>query len=163
MDFRTFLEFEEKRNVEKLLSRLPKGHRKLLDGYKFRYTPGNTLNGDNQHIGYIHKDKIVVAAPWNYSRGFTTLHEIAHLVWEYLMTKDLRKEWSELVKETKPQQIQKFDAKEQKKALEQNDEEIFSMAYAAAFSHHAPVIWHNEDWIKFMKERVPNELAPSKH
>ena len=64
MNFRNFMESEEEeRNVNKLLSRLPKGHRALLDGYKFRYTPGNTLNGDNQHIGYIHRDKIVVAAP----------------------------------------------------------------------------------------------------
>lgn len=162
MEFMTFFEFEEKRNVEKLLSRLPKGHRTLLDGYKFRYTPGNTLNGDNQHIGYIHKDKIVVAAPWNYSRGFTTLHEIAHLVWEYLMTKKLRKEWSELVKKTKSEQIKKFDAEEQKKAIQQNEEEIFSMAYAAAYSHHAPIIWHNKSWIKFIKEKVPSELASSK-
>ena len=151
MNFRTFLESEEERNVHKLLSRLPKGHRALLDGYKFRYTPGNTLNGDNQHIGYIHKDKIVVAAPWNYSRSFTTLHEIAHLVYEYLMTKKLKKEWSELVEKTKQAQIAKFDTKEQKKALDQEDEEIFSMAYAATYSHHAPVIWCNDEWSDFIK------------
>lgn len=150
MNFRNFLESEEEKNVHKLLSRLPKGHRALLDGYKFRYTPGNTLNGDNEHIGYIHKDKIVVAAPWNYSRSFTTLHEIAHLVYEYLMTPELKKEWSELVKKTKHKQMAKFDSKEQKKALDQNDEEIFSMAYAANYSFHAPVIWHNEEWSKFM-------------
>jgi len=154
MNFRTFLENEEKRNVEKLLSKLPKGHRKLLQGYKFRFTPGNTLNGDHQHIGYIHKDKIVVAAPWNYSRSFTTLHEIAHLVWEYLITPSLKKEWSELVKNTKKAQMNKFSRPEQKNALKQNDEEIFCMSYAATYSNHAPVIWHNQDWLKFMTEKV---------
>jgi hypothetical protein len=154
MNFKQFLESEEKRNVEKLLSILPAGHRKLLQGYKFRYTPGNTLNGDNQHIGYIHKDKIVVAAPWNYSRSFTTLHEIAHLVWEYLMSAKLRKEWSELVARTKKEQMSKFDKKAQKEALKQNDEEVFCMSYAATYSNHAPVIWHNPEWHKFMTEKV---------
>jgi len=152
MNFKTFLESEEEKNVHKLLSRLPKGHRALLDGYKFRYTPGNTLNGDNQHIGYIHRDKIVVAAPWNYSRSFTTLHEIAHLVWEYLMTPVLKKEWSKLIKETKTKQMAKFKKKEQQKALDQNEEEVFSMAYAANYSNHAPIIWCNEDWSNFMKK-----------
>ena len=108
MNFKTFLESEERKNVEKLLLKLPKGHRALLDGYKFKFTPGNTLNGDNQHIGYIHKDKVVVAAPWNYSRGFTTLHEIAHLVWEYAMTLKIKKEWSALLKQTKKKQIAKI-------------------------------------------------------
>lgn len=150
MSFKQFLEFEEKRNVAKLLDSLPKGHRELLDGYKFKYTPGNTLNGDNQHIGYIYKDRIVVAAPWNYSRMFTTLHEIAHLVWEYLVTDKLKKEWSKLLKRTKQAQIDKFDKEEQKKALRQNDEEIFCMSYAAKYSNHAPVVWHNEDWFKFL-------------
>lgn len=159
MNFRQFLESEEKRNVEKLLSTLPSGHKKLLQGYKFRYTPGNTLNGDNQHIGYIHKDKIVVAAPWNYSRSFTTLHEIAHLVWEYLMSPKLRKEWSALVDKTKKEQMSKFDKKAQKEALKQNDEEIFCMSYAATYSNHAPVVWYNADWHKFMTEKV----APLSH
>lgn len=154
MNFKTFLENEEKRNVEKLLSKLPEGHRKLLQGYKFRFTPGNTLNGDNQHIGYIHRDKIVVAAPWNYSRSFTTLHEIAHLVWEYLMTKELKKEWAILLEKTKKDQMARFDRPEQKNALKQNDEEIFCMSYAACYSNHAPVIWHNTNWIKFMTDKI---------
>jgi len=152
MNFKLFLETEESKNVERMLDMIPEKHRQLLNGYKFRYTPGNTLKGDNQHIGYIHHDKIVVAAPWNYSRMFTTLHEIAHLVYEYMMTKNLRKEWSELVEKTKKQQIAKFDKKAQKKALMQNDEEIFSMAYAAHYSTHPPIIWVNNEWSKFMKK-----------
>jgi len=151
MNFKLFLESEEQKNVEKLISSLPKGHRELLNGYKFKYTGGNTLDGDNDHIGYIFKDRIVVAAPWNYSRAFTTLHEIAHLVWEYLMTKDLRNRWSELVNKTKQAQIDKFSNKEQKHALRQNAEEIFCMSYASAYCTHSPIIWVNEEWIKFIK------------
>ena len=42
--------------------------------------------------------------------------------------------------------------KEQQKALDQNEEEVFSMAYAANYSNHAPIIWCNEDWSNFMKK-----------
>ena len=38
MEFKTFLESEEQKDVEKLISSLPKGHRDLLNGYKFKYT-----------------------------------------------------------------------------------------------------------------------------
>ena len=150
MNFRLFLETEEEDNVNKLLAALPEGHRKLLNGYKFKYTPGNTLDGDNEHIGYIFKNRIVVAAPWNYSRAFTTLHEIAHLVWEQLMNKKLREEWNELVKNTKQKQIDKFKHRDQKYALKQNAEEIFCMSYAAHHCTHAPAIWMNDEWDKFI-------------
>ena len=151
MNFRLFLETEEEKNVNDLIASLPKGHRDLLDGYKFKYTGGNTLDGDNDHIGYIHKNKIVVAAPWNYGRCFTTLHEIAHLVWEHLITPELRKKWSSIVKKTKKNQIAKFERKAQKDALDQGDEEIFCMSYAAHHSNHAPIIWINEEWDKFIE------------
>lgn len=162
MEFRRFIESEEERNVKRLLDELPDGHRQLLKGYKFRYTPGNTLNGDNQHIGYIHKDRIVVAAPWNYSRAFTTLHEIAHLVWEYLMDKDMKKEWSELVKKTKADHVASLN-KAQRKSLDQGPEEIFCMAYAARFSNHAPGIWSNEKWFEFMDRvaKLKEKARPS--
>jgi len=143
--FRTFLESEEHENVKAMISKLPLGHQKLLDGYKFKYTPGNTLKGDDEHIGYIHKDKIVVAAPWNYGREFTTLHEIAHLVFEYKMTSTLKKEWSSIVKKTK---------KEMGKspALNQNDEEIFAMTYASVYAKHPPTTYHNEERFNFIKK-----------
>jgi hypothetical protein len=158
MSFRAFLESEEKKNVDSLLASVPASHRKLLDGYKFTYTPNNTLKGDSQHIGYIFKNKIVVAAPWNYSRAFTTLHEIAHLVWEYIMTKDLRKQWSELLKKTQKKQIEKFKKEAQRRAIAQSPEEVFCMAYAAHYSNHPPVIWHNEEWKSFM-EKIKNLSA----
>lgn len=152
--FRTFLENEEQENVKAMISKLPKGHQKLLNGYKFKYTPGNTLKGDDDHIGYIHKDRIVVAAPWNYGREFTTLHEIAHLVWEYKMTPKLKKEWSEVVSKTNKQQILNQHPRGQA-ALKQNDEEIFAMAYAATYTKHPPKTYLNTEWQKFIKS-LPN-------
>lgn len=136
--FKLFLENEESENVKKMISKLPKGHQKLLDGYKFKYTPGNTLKGDDEHIGYIHKDKIVVAAPWNYGREFTTLHEIAHLVWEYKMTPKLKKEWSACVKKNPIRQ-------------KQNDEELFAMAYACHYAKHKIKVHDCPAWHEFMK------------
>lgn len=139
--FRTFLEDEEKENVKAMISKLPKGHQRLLHGYKFKYTPGNTLKGDDEHIGYIHKDKIVVAAPWNYGREFTTLHEIAHLVWEYKMTPKLKKEWSKVVKKNPIRQ-------------KQNDEELFAMAYACHYAKHKIKVHDHPEWRKFI-ESIP--------
>lgn len=147
--FRTFLENEEQENVEAMISKLPKSHQKLLDGYKFKYTPGNTLKGDEDHIGYIHKDKIVVAAPWNYSREFTTLHEIAHLVFEYKMTPQLKKEWSAIVKKTISDQIK--NNPKSKSALKQNDEELFAMSYATFYSKHKVHTYDHPEWMKFIK------------
>lgn len=152
--FRTFLESEEEENVKATISKLPKSHQKLLDGYKFKYTPGNTLKGDNDHIGYIHNDKIVVAAPWNYSREMVTLHEIAHLVYEKLMNKKLKKEWSELVAKTNKQQ--KTDQHPRNRAgLKQDDEEIFAMAYAATYAKHPPKTYLNKEWQNFMIKSIP--------
>jgi hypothetical protein len=143
-NFKIFLEqseSEEQKNVEKLLSGLPVGHRRLLHKYKFTYTPNNTLEKDSEHIGYIHNKKVVVAAPWNYSRKFTTLHEIAHLVFEKLINKKMKKEWSSIVKNTK--------GKKQK----QNDEELFCHAYACHYSgDHCPRIHDHPEWTSYMKK-----------
>lgn len=149
--FKTFIESsEEEKNVKDTISLLPKSHQKLLNGYKFKFTPGNTLKGDNDHIGYIHKNKIVVAAPWHYGRSFTTLHEIAHLVWEKLITSNLKKEWSALISKTKKQQ-KKDQEEKSANAIDQNDEELFAMAYAATYSKHPPKTFLNKEWQKFIK------------
>lgn len=141
-NFKLFLEFEEKNNVEKTLYKLPKGHREMLKGYKINFTDRNTLNGDNKHIGFIYKNKIEVCAPWRYSREFTVLHEIGHLVYEKLMTPKLKKEWSKT-------------AKENAKENQDNDEENFCMAYAATYANHPPTTHAHPAWIKFIKEKVP--------
>jgi hypothetical protein len=145
---------EEEKNVLATIKKLPKKHQKLLKGYKFKYTPKNTLKGDDQHIGYIYKDKIVVAAPWNYSREFTTLHEIAHLVYEYIITSELKKEWSNLLKKTKKEQIENNPSK--KNALDQSDEEIFCMAYAATYAKHPPATYLNKKWQNFIIQKIPH-------
>ena len=149
--FKIYLENEEEENVKGMISKLPKGHQALLKGYKFKYTPGNTLKGDDEHIGYIHKDRIVVAAPWNYSREMVTLHEIAHLVFEKLVTKELKKEWSALVAKTHKKQIADQHPRNQT-ALKQNDEEIFAMAYAATYAKHPPKTYLHAEWQKFIKK-----------
>lgn len=148
--FKIFLEMEEEeKNVKKTISKLPKGHQKLLNGYKFKFTPGNTLKNDKEHIGYIYKDKIVVAAPWNYGREFTTLHEIAHLVYEYKMTKELKKEWESLFEKHK-KDLPKSSA------LDQNSEEIFCMVYAATYAKHPPATYLHDYWQEFIKNKIPN-------
>lgn len=154
-NFKTYLENEEHKNVTKMLQSLPSGHRKLLDGYKFKFTPKNVLNGDKNHIGYIYKKKIVVAAPWNYGRAFTTLHEIAHLVWEKKMSKEIIKKWSDLLKKTKSE-FSKTLPKKSRESLNQNAEEIFSMVYANVYSKHALLTYSHPDWMKFIMEEVPD-------
>jgi hypothetical protein len=157
MSFKLFLETEEENNVKSLITKLPKGHQKLLNGFKIRFTPGNTLHGDNGHVGYIHKTKIVVAAPWHYSRSMTFMHEVAHLIFEQKMTPKLKKEWSELLKNTKPDQIKKLkEMKLSVNALDQNSEEIFCMVYASTYIKHPPITYLKPEWQDFIKNKVPD-------
>jgi hypothetical protein len=151
--FKLFIEnTEEEKDIKQTISRLPQKHQKLLQGFQVKLTPGNTLKGDNGHIGYIHKNKIVVASPWNYSRSFCFLHEAAHLIWEKLATPEIKKEWSELLSKTKESHIKKQHTRDQS-SLKQNDEEIFCMVYASIYAKHAPKTYHNEEWQNFIKEK----------
>jgi hypothetical protein len=137
--FKLFVEAqtEEEKNVQALIKKLPKGHQKLLKGYKFKYQGGNTLKGDDGHIGVIFKDKITVAAPWNYGREFTTLHEIAHLVFEYLCTKKWKDEWNKI-------------ANKNPKQNQDNNEENFAMAYACHFAKHKIKVHDHPTWEDYM-------------
>lgn len=143
--FREFLvereKCEEEKNLAQTLNKLPKGHAKLVRGYKWTFQDGNTLDGDDQHVGVIDdkKKKITVAAPWNYGREFTTLHEIAHKVWEKYMTKELRDEWSQVVKKNKGR-------------MKQNDEELFCMAYANTYANQQVVVHTHPAWEKFIRK-----------
>jgi len=152
--FKIFIETEEEENVKEIISKLPKSHQKLLNGYKFKFTPGNTLKNDKEHIGYIHNDKIVVAAPWHYGRGFVCLHEIAHLIFEKLLTPSLKKEWEQLVKKHKAAQMK--ENPNAASAIDQNAEEIFSMVYAATYSKHPPKTYLNKQWQNFILNKVPH-------
>jgi hypothetical protein len=147
MDFKEFLneqESEEKKNIDQTIGKLPKSHAALIRGYKWKFQGGNTLDRDNQHIGVVDDNKklITVAAPWNYGREFTALHEIGHKVWEKFVTPELRKEWSRI-------------AKKNKNRLKQNDEELFAMAYANNYAHNRIEVHTCPEWDKFI-EKLPS-------
>lgn len=145
MRFKDFLleSEEEEKNVKATIAKLPAKHRALVRGFKVKFTGGNTLSGDDDHIGVIDDDEITVAAPWHYGREFTFLHEIAHMVYEKLMTPKLKKEWAEVVKKNPNRQ-------------RQNDEELFCMAYACCYAKHKIFVHHHEKWDEFIKTKVPH-------
>ncbi len=122
-----FLEQEEDKDILKTLSNLPQDHSDLIKGYRVKLVAGNTLDNDDEHIGYMDKSprEIVVASPWNYGREFTLLHEIGHRVYETLDNKS-RQDWAKIVKQVK--------SNEQNKELNQSDEELFCMIYAQHFT-----------------------------
>jgi hypothetical protein len=135
---------EEEKNIRDTLKLLPKSHKKLVDGYKFRWQNGNTLKGDDGHIGIINpKTKTVtIASPWNYGRQFTFLHELAHKVWEFMLDDEARKAWAKIVKNTKNK-------------LKQNAEELFCMAYANFYAKNKIVVHNHPEWMEFIKN-VPS-------
>ena len=152
-NFKLFFEEKEMEDVNKLLNKLPTSHKKLIHGFKFKYTGNNTLNGDKKHVGVIYGKKIEVAAPWNYGREFTTLHEIAHLVWSHKLTPKLKKEWAKLLKSTKKEMNKKEISKS---SLNQGAEEIFAMSYANYYSKHKILTYNHPKWMDFIKEKVPD-------
>ena len=151
--FKTFLENEETKDLSATISKLPIGHQELLNNFKIKITPNNTLKNDKEHVGYVYKNKIVIASPWHYSKSFTTLHEIAHLVYYHKMNKKIREEWKNLLKRTIDSQKNKLPPKCHK-ALNQSPEEIFCMAYASTYAKHPPITFHNYDWISFIKTKL---------
>lgn len=142
LNFKLFVESSGNGDLRKTLGKIPSGHRSLLRGFKFDYTSKNTLNGDKKHIGFVHRKVITVAAPWNYSREFTTLHEIAHVVWEKKLTDELREEWSRLVRSTR-------------KKPKDGVEELFCMSYAQYYAKNKMQKFDIPSWQKFIAEKVP--------
>jgi len=130
---------EEVNDVRKLLNKLPKSHAQLVNGFKWKFQSGNTLHGDDEHVGYMddQNKEIAVAAPWNYGREFTILHEIAHRVWGSILTPEIKKEWKQIVKNTSKKQ-------------DQGAEELFCMAYAATYCKNPPTIHDHETWKNFI-------------
>lgn len=143
--FKSFLEGQEEQNdIKKTLSRLPERHRRFLRGFTLSFQGSNTLNGDNQHVGVIQthpRPHITIAAPWNYPREWVFLHEIAHMVYEKMMTHELRQQWAHIVAQTPNKQ-------------DQNPEELFCMAYANAYAKHKIRIHDHPEWDRFIKEMV---------
>ena len=140
MSFKQFFEAEEEvNNVKAMLDKLPSKHRELVKDFKFRYVSGNTLDGDNQHIGVIEKDIITVAAPWNYGREWVTIHEIAHQIFEKFCTSKWKKLWSKVVKQNPKRQ-------------RQNDEELWCMAYSCHFAKHKIEVHNHPTWDAYMEK-----------
>lgn len=134
---------EEKDDVKESIGKLPKSYQKLVTGYKIVFEIGNTLKGDDGHVGMVvnkPKKLIRVAAPWRFGREFALLHECAHLVYEVYMTPELKKEWSKITKATK-------DRKE-----DESEEELFCHAFAAYYTKFPPAIHDHEEWRKFIKD-----------
>jgi hypothetical protein len=142
LNFKMFFESEKNGDLKKLLKKIPSSHKELVKDFKFKYTKNNTINSKNKHIGVIHKDKIEVAAPWNYGREFTTLHEIAHMVWSYKMTNKLKKEWSNIVKKTKNKP-------------KDTDEELFCHSYAQYYAKNKLLKFDIPEWNKFISKKIP--------
>ena len=135
------IQSEEEKNVKATLKKIPKEHAALIKGFNLKFTPNNTLKNDKKHIGFIYKKKIVVAAPYNYGREFTLLHEIAHMVWEKLVSKELKEKWNNLYKKYK-------------KKLGQNSEEIFCMIYSNIYVKHKLETYDNKELEDFIKKEI---------
>lgn len=147
--FRTYFEATElEKNLKDTLDKIPASHRRLVQGYTFHWEAGSTLKGDDDHVGVIDPKKktVTIASPWNYGREFTLLHELGHLVYHFFVSKELRKEFAEIVKWTKDK-------------LNQNSEELFCMAYANHFAKNQIAIHDHKEWDDFVKKIV----ALSKH
>jgi hypothetical protein len=144
MDFKTFVTLTEsyEKDLKKTLKKLPKRHSQLVAKHRFVFQPGNELKGDGEHIGIIDNKRrtITVAAPWNFGREMTVLHEIGHLVWNILLTKEQQQKWAKIAKRTKLPK----DAK-------QNPEELFCMAYGATYAHRPPAAYLHDEWERFIK------------
>ena len=145
MTFREFMQLEdmeeEYKDIQKTLAKIPPSHANLVRGYHWKFQGGNTLKGDDQHVGYIddREKAIAVAAPWNYGREFTILHEIAHKVWEMLVTPQMRQHWAHIVANTKDKQNQEA-------------EELFAMAYANHYAKNKIVIHDHPEWDLFIRK-----------
>lgn len=147
MEFREYFkeEAERQKDVRNTLRKIPKAHAKLVRGYKFEFQPSNCLKGDDRHIGVIDekKKKITIAAPWNYGREYTLLHEIGHAVWKYLVDGDKKEEWKKLLAPVR---------KNNKRDLDQGDEEIFCMTYAQVYAKNKMEKYDHDELVGFVKE-----------
>jgi hypothetical protein len=146
MEFRQYLNegSESEKDVRRTLKRIPAAHAALVKDYKFVFQPTNCLRGDNKHIGLIdEKNKtITIAAPWNYGREYTLLHEVGHAVWKYILDDDKRAEWKKLLGPVR---------KRNKRDLDQNDEEIFCMAYAQAYAKNGLEKYDHDELVDFVR------------
>lgn len=148
MNFKNFLLESEKEDITKITSNLPKKVKDIIKGYKFNFECGMTLKGDDGHIGVLdpNKKKITVCSPLRYSREFTTLHEIGHVIFDKIIKSDknLANEWENIVKKIK----HKLD----KSIASQNSEEIFCHAFAQNYCKHKLLSLHQKPFENFIKK-----------
>lgn len=146
MNFKRFIveSSENKKYVKNTLKRIPSEHSKLVQDYKFVFQPTTCLRGDNEHIGLIDEKKktITIAAPWNYGREYTLLHEVGHAVWKYILDEKKRKKWKELLSSIK---------RKEKKGLNQNQEEIFCMVYAQTYAKNGLEKYDHDELVDFVR------------
>lgn len=142
----------ENEDVADTIAKLPKHHQALVKGYKFLFEPGNTLHGDDGHVGEIsnHPKKIIrISGPYRFSREHVVLHEIAHLVYEfYVKGTPLEKEWEGIVKNTKH------------KKEDEPPEENFCHAYASRYTKFKLTVFDHKDWYDFI-DRLPKKFPVS--
>ena len=147
LNFKLFFEKKSEfdKDVEQILKTIPKKHAELVKNYNFKAHKDNVLDGDPDNVGEIdEKEKhIKVSSPWNYSRCFVTLHEIAHAVYKYIMTKELKKEWNNLVDKIK---------KDKKHKLEKDNEEVFCMIYAQNYCKNKMMKYDHPELQEFIKK-----------
>ncbi len=150
MRFRLFIENgeadEEKKDIAITLQKIPPSHASLVHGFKWKFHGGNTLNGDDQHVGYMDDgDKeIAIAAPYNYPREITILHEIAHRVWENL-PREIQAKWHQVCAHLTERQ-------KQDPSLKQSPEELFCMAYGNTYATTKLVKFDNPLWTQFIQQ-----------
>jgi hypothetical protein len=148
MKFTDYLESKEiasqKEDIKQTFAKIPKKHANLVKDYKIIFQKSNCLKGDDKHIGLIdEKNKtITIAAPWNYGREYTLLHEIGHAVWKYLVSEEAKKEWERLVSKVK----------KTTKDLNQNNEEIFCMLYAQNYAKNKLIKFDHDELKKFVSK-----------
>jgi hypothetical protein len=136
---------ESDKDVKRTLGKLPSKHAGLVRGYKVVFQPSNSLKGDEKHIGVIDEKKktITISSPWHYGREYTFLHEVGHAVWKYLVDEDKKAEWKKILGVVK---------KNNKKDLNQNDEEIFCMTYAQYYSKNKMKKYDHDRLVDFVSK-----------
>ena len=150
-DFRAFFETKINDECKKSLDKLPKRHQDLLKDYKFKFESGVNLKDYPDSVGVIHlgnpdKKLVQIAAPWRHSREFAMLHEVGHRIFEKLMTSELKKKWTNLVKKIRP-----LIKKEDSVVGKQDDEEIFAHSYAQYYCHNKMSKFAHKELQNFIK------------
>jgi hypothetical protein len=136
---------ESEKDIKRTMKKLPSEHARLVRGYKVVFQPSNSLKGDKKHIGLIdEKNKtITISSPWHYGREYTLLHEIGHAVWKYLVSDEKKEEWKKILSKVKA---------ENKKDLNQDEEEIFCMSYAQYYAKNKIKKYDHKILVDFISE-----------